>query len=258
MVSDILGPLWLSPPAASPSAVSPRSTTRPRGDRDRKSTRLNSSHSSTSYAACCVKKKTRRGRAPDSGETSGRTCTRASRSIFRGCGVRSPRSTLFPYTTLFRSLSYPLVNGVRHSWASVAITAGGLPFGGVTEINYAPKGRPRSEEHTSELQSQFHLVCRLLREKKNSSGPRTGFWRNERPYVYASQPVYFPWLRRAITAIYSLSLHDALPISVISLGEWCPTFLGLCGYHRRRSPLRRCHRDQLRAQGETEIGRAHV
>ena|SRR5690348_3993599 len=37
------------------------------------------------------------------------------------------------------ALSYPLVNGVRHSWASVAITAGGLPFGGVTEINYAPK-----------------------------------------------------------------------------------------------------------------------
>lgn len=37
------------------------------------------------------------------------------------------------------ALSYPLTNGVRHSWASVAITAGGLPFGGVTEINYSPK-----------------------------------------------------------------------------------------------------------------------
>lgn len=36
-------------------------------------------------------------------------------------------------------LSYPLVNGVRHSWASVAITAGGLTYGGVTEVNYAPK-----------------------------------------------------------------------------------------------------------------------
>src|SRR2546427_7360842 len=70
---------------------------------------------------------------------------------------RPPRSTLFPYTTLFRSKA----NGPnaptqklsrllsKPSWASV-------------------KYLPRSEEHTSELQSQSNLVCRLLLEKKNN------------------------------------------------------------------------------------------
>src|SRR6266568_6299059 len=67
---------------------------------------------------------------------------------------RPPRSTLFPYTTLFRSAPRrrPQPRGLRY--------ARGLPAG-------APAGPPyRSEEHTSELQSQFHLVCRLLLEKK--------------------------------------------------------------------------------------------
>src|SRR5690348_18324766 len=65
---------------------------------------------------------------------------------------RPPRSTLFPYTTLFRSyFPYPLklwVNG--HAWAKRQAAAESL----------------RSEEHTSELQSPVHLVCRLLLEKK--------------------------------------------------------------------------------------------
>src|SRR6266702_6196749 len=60
---------------------------------------------------------------------------------------RPPRSTLFPYTTLFRSLAHSGQNG-SSSCASLC-----------------PK-RPRSEEHTSELQSRGHLVCRLLLEKK--------------------------------------------------------------------------------------------
>src|SRR6516164_5708194 len=61
---------------------------------------------------------------------------------------RPPSSTLFPYTTLFRShLS-------RSGWA-VALT-----------VAIWTVGEMRSEEHTSELQSQFHLVCRLLLEKK--------------------------------------------------------------------------------------------
>src|SRR5256885_10483209 len=65
---------------------------------------------------------------------------------------RPPRSTLFPYTTLFRSaLAWPL--GERHLEA-----AGGRPHGGDAES--------RSEEHTSELQSPCNLVCRLLLEKK--------------------------------------------------------------------------------------------
>src|SRR5689334_24685433 len=63
---------------------------------------------------------------------------------------RPPRSTLFPYTTLFRS---------RGSALFEEITA--LPEYFPTRTEAA-----RSEEHTSELQSQFHLVCRLLLEKK--------------------------------------------------------------------------------------------
>src|SRR5207249_6770408 len=64
---------------------------------------------------------------------------------------RPPRSTLFPYTTLFRS---PNANGVRASVAG-------------PETKSARRSGPRSEEHTSELQSRFDLVCRLLLEKKN-------------------------------------------------------------------------------------------
>src|SRR5579862_10057186 len=64
---------------------------------------------------------------------------------------RPPRSTLFPYTTLFRSAR----RRCRCRWRPRAASP-------------ARHGR-RSEEHTSELQSQFHLVCRLLLEKKKTS-----------------------------------------------------------------------------------------
>src|SRR6202035_1645307 len=67
---------------------------------------------------------------------------------------RPPRSTLFPYTTLFRSLT-------EFSGCFVAV------FG--THAAFAFNFGGRSEEHTSELQSQFHLVCRLLLEKKESA-----------------------------------------------------------------------------------------
>src|SRR5689334_25146612 len=72
---------------------------------------------------------------------------------------RPPRSTLFPYTTLFRSLpGFP-----AGSSPSDYTTIGTPPFvGNSGNVGVAP----RSEEHTSELQSQFHLVCRLLLEKK--------------------------------------------------------------------------------------------
>src|SRR5258708_29899764 len=67
---------------------------------------------------------------------------------------RPPRSTLFPYTTLFRSLW-------KYWWYSVAASQ---PGGFIT----LDSGRQyRSEEHTSELQSPDHIVCRLLLEKKN-------------------------------------------------------------------------------------------
>src|SRR5438132_8158192 len=73
---------------------------------------------------------------------------------------RPPRSTLFPYTTLFRSKS-------RWSGSTCPLTT-------LTESSGVPTSprmtslEPRSEEHTSELQSHSDLVCRLLLEKKNN------------------------------------------------------------------------------------------
>src|SRR5437016_9084289 len=66
---------------------------------------------------------------------------------------RPPRSTLFPYTTLFRSAALP---GRMPSWPPATARRGAA----------APPAWPRSEEHTSELQSLTNLVCRLLLEKK--------------------------------------------------------------------------------------------
>src|SRR5258708_18606172 len=71
---------------------------------------------------------------------------------------RPPRSTLFPYTTLFRSAG--LRRRRLHGQAVCAVRAGGA----CARAHAARHGR--SEEHTSELQSPDHLVCRLLLEKK--------------------------------------------------------------------------------------------
>src|SRR2546430_12756520 len=94
---------------------------------------------------------------------------------------RPPRSTLFPYTTLFRSVT---VTGIRFEAPAVVLTVGTFLAGRmhVGLANYpggragdAPSNRLaarlrelalRSEEHTSELQSQSNLVCRLLLENK--------------------------------------------------------------------------------------------
>src|SRR5258707_13161381 len=78
---------------------------------------------------------------------------------------RPPRSTLFPYTTLFRSLSGELRVGVRRHDAHGR--AAGLPPGRWLP-GRAAAVQGRSEEHTSELQSRQYLVCRLLLEKKNT------------------------------------------------------------------------------------------
>src|SRR3989449_8622632 len=87
---------------------------------------------------------------------------------------RPPRSTLFPYTTLFRS---PPVE-VRHADTRAGIAAQNQPSAQAEIERQAgqldegqdrerrPEGQQRSEEHTSELQSRLHLVCRLLLEKK--------------------------------------------------------------------------------------------
>src|SRR3712207_8449906 len=94
---------------------------------------------------------------------------------------RPPRSTLFPYTTLFRSLGV-VERGDQHLVAHGAWDAGGIGDG-EGEVAGPPRREahePRSEEHTSELQSRQYLVCRLLLEKKRTiqrerNGPRIKF-----------------------------------------------------------------------------------
>src|SRR5438477_448045 len=146
---------------------------RPRDNTDRKSTRLNSSHMSISYAVFCLT-------------------------------PRQPISTLFPYTTLFRSIPFNKPNPftfqartairdrpfnlrrVYHAAQNCAIAQKQIS-GRIGVVSGPGVGRRqaqrqhRSEEHTSELQSHVNLVCRLL-------------------------------LDTAPTDLYTLSLHDALPI----------------------------------------------
>src|SRR3712207_8342115 len=89
---------------------------------------------------------------------------------------RPPRSTLFPYTTLFRSRSPSTrTSAPRSASATDRCTASHSHRSRrrltSTDVSAARPSRPRSEEHTSELQSRQYLVCRLLLEKKNSYSP---------------------------------------------------------------------------------------
>src|ERR1039457_2562617 len=136
---------------------------------------------------------------------------------------RPPRSTLFPYTTLFRS------NRSRSA---------DRPFGRCPlPRNVQPS--TRSEEHTSELQSPCNLVCRLLLEKKHNfleisrqriheaASSKEVAWFRRRLMVDCGSPTlavlavrgkrrgvcfFFFFNDTATTEIYTLSLHDALPI----------------------------------------------
>src|SRR5258708_30542247 len=74
---------------------------------------------------------------------------------------RPPRSTLFPYTTLFRSPDGVPLIGYTKKYSNLFIATGHQMLGLQSAL--------RSEEHTSELQSPDHLVCRLLLEKKKNS-----------------------------------------------------------------------------------------
>src|SRR6267143_998000 len=143
--------------------------------RDRNSTRLNSSHSSISYAVFCLKKKknNRTIYLYKKKKTKSASILKTIYIIIILCLPflfvvlllykllffififffflmirRPPRSTLFPYTTLFRSRG----RCVEPCTQTLRLVLADRPA--------------RSEEHTSELQSQFHLVCRLLLEKK--------------------------------------------------------------------------------------------
>src|SRR2546425_607260 len=131
---------------------------------------------------------------------------------------RPPRSTLFPYTTLFRSLWTRLLALDRRR-PQAALPPGGLPprqgrhprAGGEHRVRPEPlraHRAARSEEHTSELQSLAYIVCRLLLEKKQilllSLALRT----------LLAASLFFFFNDTATTEIYPLSLHDALPISM--------------------------------------------
>src|ERR1035437_6613038 len=124
---------------------------------------------------------------------------------------RPPRSTLFPYTTLFRSGRDPIAGQQRS----------------VDHARHPLCGIARSEEHTSELQSRQYLVCRLLLEKKNihvlpdhchpDGVIQTIFIKIGRSR--SIQVVFFN--DTATTEIYTLSLHDALPIYQFLMAvEW--------------------------------------
>src|SRR2546423_11917359 len=99
---------------------------------------------------------------------------------------RPPRSTLFPYTTLFRSQRTDvdaIVDHHRRRRRSAALDCGRIG-----------PGLPRSEEHTSELQSLAYLVCRLLLEKKNMS-------------TCCARASRYPKTVASSSLCYSLSVH---------------------------------------------------
>src|SRR3989475_7467516 len=86
---------------------------------------------------------------------------------------RPPRSTLFPYTTLFRSPPSHPQNRVAPAKPALERRKKGGPVSPELVTIPARRGKAaRSEEHTSELQSQSNLVCRLLLEKKKTTNPR--------------------------------------------------------------------------------------
>src|SRR5690348_17769119 len=90
---------------------------------------------------------------------------------------RPPTSTLFPYTTLFRSVPERLIDQVQEGIVDLAVVYAPPQRTGIVAellleealvaVTTDPGHKERSEEHTSELQSPVHLVCRLLLEKKN-------------------------------------------------------------------------------------------
>src|SRR5215471_16894922 len=158
---------------------------------------------------------------------------------------RPPRSTLFPYTTLFRSP---------------------LPAWTATSARPRPPRSPwrrRSEEHTSELQSRRDLVCRLLLEKKKEryrgyagyskkqgADGRQDHW-SWRGGAHAYCSLGHGWLffffnDTATTEIYTLSLHDALPIYAAGGNDPGPWRAERPGRHRQ--PRSEEHTSELQSR----------
>src|SRR2546422_3018783 len=92
---------------------------------------------------------------------------------------RPPRSTLFPYTTLFRSVESRLPRGVGHDRQE-------------RSAHRSSRCGRRSEEHTSELQSRLHLVCRLLLEKKKQTHHEHNSTRSSNSYLWLQREANLP------------------------------------------------------------------
>src|SRR5690349_9363150 len=151
---------------------------------------------------------------------------------------RPPTSTLFPYTTLFRSREFDDAAHRGRARRVVrlrfhALCPGALP------VREPGMVRRRSEEHTSELQSRRDLVCRLLLEKKKAV-PTLHAHPVPDPFPGVPVVVVVFFLHAAPTTdIYTLSLHDALPISGIrrcGASRTCST----CGSTPVPCPMPRC------------------
>src|SRR5947208_10465272 len=97
---------------------------------------------------------------------------------------RPPRSTLFPYTTLFRSY-----NPTRAQTAAMTAQLATL-LERTRELGFMPEDASRSEEHTSELQSPDHLVCRLLLEKKKKTETQNQRYRYSKPHSERATAYY--------------------------------------------------------------------
>src|SRR5436305_3343995 len=96
---------------------------------------------------------------------------------------RPPRSTLFPYTTLFRSQETSGKAGPSRTFQDMLQNPHDEALFEYYATSQLVLVNPRSEEHTSELQSRPHLVCRLLLEKKKKKFPTTTY-----------RCTYFTWL----------------------------------------------------------------
>src|SRR5687768_590334 len=141
---------------------------------------------------------------------------------------RAPSSTLFPYTTLFRSASAVATSVAVPSSANVMR---------VSKNRTRIAGVRRSEEHTSELQSRLHLVCRLLLEKKNVALVVLGCapvgeghqdqGDQARDAAMGRQPGFVS-ADAARPQLYTLSLHDALPICLGSRHQRCRPIVREC------------------------------
>src|SRR2546422_3505981 len=98
---------------------------------------------------------------------------------------RPPRSTLFPYTTLFRS-ALGAIESTQQKTDSHDCRGTGAAADARAIARFGARAAERSEEHTSELQSRLHLVCRLLLEKKKKT--RTTDFNRRRYLPHDSQP----------------------------------------------------------------------